>query len=97
MGILQGVKNISQIQIWAFIAQTLITYVFIQVATGNAAKQNNIDNKRDLRTTKEDLLSELKDTREAFLRESEISTKATIDVLKAEIQAECEKVRKGET
>lgn len=86
MAILQGVKNISQIQIWAFIAQTLITYVFIQVATGNAAKQNNIDNKRDLRTTKEDLMAELKDSRETLLRESEVSTTAIIDVLKAEMK-----------
>lgn len=76
----------SQLEIWAFIAQTLITYVFIQVATANAAKQNNIDNKRDLRTTKEDLMAELKDTRDAMLRESEVSTMAIIDVLKAEMQ-----------
>ena len=77
--------KISQLEIWAFIAQMLITYVFISIATGNAAKQNNIDNKRDLRTTKEDLFSELKDTREALLRESEISTTAIIDIIKAEI------------
>lgn len=76
----------SQLQIWAFIAQTLMTYVFIQLATNGAAKQNAIDNKRDLRTTKEDIMSELKDTREAFLRDNEVSTKAIIDILKAEMK-----------
>lgn len=75
----------SQIEIIAFIAQTALTYIFINVATGNAQKQTVTDNKTDLRTTKEDLFSELKDTRESLLRESEISTKAIIDIIKAEI------------
>lgn len=75
----------GQVEIIAFIAQTALTYIFISVATGNAQKQTVTDNKTDLRTTKEDLFSELKDTREALLRESEVSTMAIIDVLKAEI------------
>lgn len=76
----------SQIEIIAFIAQTALTYIFIQIATGNAQKQTVTDSKTDLRTTKEDLMSELKDSRESLLRESEASTKAIIDILKAEIQ-----------
>lgn len=48
-----------------------------------------------MRATKEDIMSELKDTREAFLRESEISTKAIIDIIKAEVSKELEKARKG--
>ncbi|MCQ2388042.1 MAG: protein regulator of cytokinesis family protein [Clostridia bacterium] len=76
----------SQIEIIAFIAQTALTYIFINVATGNAQKQTVTDSKTDLRTTKEDLLAELKDSRETLLRESEVSTTATIDVLKAELQ-----------
>lgn len=63
-----------------------MTYIFIQIATGNAQKQTITDQKTDLRTTKEDLMSELKDSRESLLRESEASTKAVIDILKAEIQ-----------
>ena len=54
-----------------------------------------MDTKQDLRTTKEDLMSELKDSRESLLRESEISTKAIIDILKAEIQREIEAIKKG--
>lgn len=76
----------TQIEIIAFIAQTALTFIFVQVATSNASKQSTTDHKTDLRTTKEDLFAELKDTRETLLRESEISTKATLDVLRAEIQ-----------
>lgn len=82
----KGVIILTQVEIIAFIAQTALTYIFVAVATGNASKQATLDQKTDLRTTKEDLFSELKDTREALLRESEISTKATIDILKAEMQ-----------
>ena len=78
----------SQTEIITFVAQTALTYIFIQVATANAQKQTVTDQKQDLRTTKEDLMSEMKDTRESLLRESEVSTMAIIDVLKAEVKAE---------
>lgn len=76
----------SQIEIIAFIAQTALTYIFIQIATGNSQKQTVTDSKTDLRTTKEDLLAELKSTREELLRESEMSTKTVIEILRTEIQ-----------
>lgn len=82
----------SQVEVIAFIAQTALTYIFIQIATGNAQKQTVTDQKTDLRTTKEDLLAELKDSRESLLRESEISTKSIIEIIKAEIT----KANKGE-
>ena len=85
----------NETEILAFIIQLLCSYIFVSVATNNAQKQTVIDNKQDLRTTKEDLMPELKDTREAFLRESEISTKAIIDIIKAEVSKELEKARKG--
>lgn len=66
----------------------MLTYVFVSVATGNASKQTTLDQKQDLRTTKEDLLAELKDSREQLLRESEVSTMAIIDVLKAELKSQ---------
>lgn len=84
----------TQVEIIAFIAQTALTYIFISIATANTSKQTTLDQKQDLRTTKEDLLSELKDTREAFLRDNEISTKAIIDIVKSEIQAEVSKIGK---
>lgn len=76
----------NEAEILVFIAQTALTYIFVSVATNNAAKQTTLDQKQDLRTTKEDLMSELKDTRESLLRESEISTMSIIDIIKAEIQ-----------
>lgn len=81
----------SQTEIITFVAQTALTYIFIQVATANAQKQTVTDQKQDLRTTKEDLMSEMKDTREAMLRESQISTEAIVDIFKAEIKAAAEK------
>ncbi len=92
---LKGLINISQIEIWAYLAQTAFTYIFISVATSNASKQTTLDQKQDLRTTKEDILAELKSTKEELLRESEMSTRATVEVLKAEIQRELEAVKKS--
>lgn len=83
----------SETEIIAFIAQTALTYIFVSVATNNASQMTVKDQKLDLRTTKEDLMSELKDTRESLLRESEISTAAIIDIIKAEIQKEIEAVK----
>ncbi len=65
----------------------------MSVATGNASKQTTLDQKQDLRTTKEDLMAEMKSTKEELLRESEMSTRATVEVLKAEIQRELEAVK----
>lgn len=84
----------SETEIIAFIAQTALTYIFVSVSTNNASKQTILDQKQDLRTTKEDLMSEMKDTRESLLRESGTSTKAIIDIIKAEVSKELEKARK---
>lgn len=92
---IQGVSTVNETEILAFIIQLLGSYIFVSVATNNAQKQTVLDSKQDLRTTKEDLMSELKDTREALLRENEVSTQAIIDIVKAEIKAEVEKGRRG--
>lgn len=76
----------TQVEIWAVIAQSALNYIFISVISANNQKQTVKDVKTDLRTTKEDLFAELKDTREAMLRESEISTTAIVDIVRAEIQ-----------
>lgn len=76
----------NETEILAFIIQLLGSYIFVSVATNNAQKQTVLDSKQDLRTTKEDLMSEMKDTRESLLRESEVSTTAIIDIIKAEIK-----------
>lgn len=83
---IQGVSTVNETEILAFIIQLLGSYIFVSVATNNAQKQTVLDSKQDLRTTKEDLMSEMKDTRESLLRESEVSTTAIIDIIKAEIK-----------
>ncbi len=90
-----GVSTVNETEILAFIIQLLGSYIFVSVATSNAQKQTVLDNKQDMRSTKEDIMSELKDTREALLRENEVSTQAIIDIVKAEIKAEVERSRKG--
>ena len=84
----------NQIEILAFIIQLLGSYIFVSVATGNAQKQTVIDQKTDLRTTKEDIMSELKDSRRTLLAQNEAGIKTLQDNLTATIKAEIEQATK---
>ena len=90
----KGLNKINQVEIIAFIAQTALTYIFVAIATGNAQKQTIIDQKTDLRTTKEDLMSELKDSRSTLLRQNDTLMKAMTDIIKQSIKAEIEQATK---
>lgn len=57
----------TQIEIWAIIAQSALNYIFISVINGQNQKQTVTDMKTDLRTTKEDLMAELKDSRKNII------------------------------
>lgn len=57
----------TQIEIWAIIAQSALNYIFISVINSNNQKQTVTDMKTDLRTTKEDLMAELKDSRKNII------------------------------
>lgn len=57
----------SQLEIWSLIAQTALNYIFVSVITSNNQKQTILDMKTDLRTTKEDLMAELKDSRKNLI------------------------------
>ena len=87
-------KALNQIEILAFIIQLLGSYIFVSVATGNAQKQTVIDQKTDLRTTKEDIMSELKDSRQTLLRQNDTLIKAMIDIIQQTIKAEIEQAMK---
>jgi hypothetical protein len=87
-------KTLNQIEILAFIIQLLGSYIFVSVATGNAQKQTVIDQKTDLRTTKEDIMSELKDSRSTLLRQNDTLMKAMTDIIKQNIKAEIEQAMK---
>lgn len=65
----------TQIEIWAIIAQSALNYIFISVINSNNHKQTVTDMKTDLRTTKEDLMAELKDSRKNIIEMLELIEK----------------------
>lgn len=65
----------SQLEIWALIAQSALNYIFISVISQNNQKQTVTDMKTDLRTTKEDIMAELKDSRKNIVEMLEMIQK----------------------
>ena len=59
--------KVTQTEIWYAIAQSALNYIFISVINSNNQKQTVTDMKTDLRTTKEDLMAELKDSRKNII------------------------------
>lgn len=65
----------TQLEIWSLIAQTALNYIFVSVITANNQKQTILDMKTDLRTTKEDIMAELKDSRKNIIEMLELIEK----------------------
>ena len=65
----------TQLEIWALIAQSALNYIFISVINGQNQKQTVTDMKTDLRTTKEDIMNELKDSRKNIIEMLELIEK----------------------
>ena len=61
--------TINQGQIWAEIAQAAINYIVVSTISSNSQKSTVTDMKTDLRTTKEDLMAEVKESRSLILDE----------------------------
>lgn len=78
---------ISQLEIWSMIAQSALNYIFISIITNNAQKQTVLDQKVDLRTTKEDIMTELKESRSVLIKELDMAHSATVDILVKTIEA----------
>lgn len=57
----------SQLEIWAFIAQSCLNFIFIYLIQASGQAKTVTDMKTDLRTTKEDLMAELKDSRKNII------------------------------
>ena len=55
-------------QLWAEIAQAALNFIVVNSLTSSAQVKTVTDMKTDLRTTKEDLLSEIKESRVEILR-----------------------------
>lgn len=77
----KGLITISQLEIWAYLAQAALNYIFISVVTSGAQKQTVLDQKVDLRATKEDIMTELKESRSVILTEIENATKSAVEII----------------
>ena len=78
---------ISQLEIWAVIAQSAINFIVVYVITGSSQKATVTDMKTDLRNTKDDIMTEIKDSREVLIAEIETATNSAIDIITSTVQA----------
>lgn len=65
----------TQLEIWYAIANSALNFIFISIISGNGQKATVTDMKTDLRTTKEDLMAELKDSRKNIIEMLEMIEK----------------------
>ena len=65
----------TQLEIWYAIANSALNFIFISIISGNGQKATVPDMKTDLRTTKEDLMAELKDSRKNIIEMLELIEK----------------------
>lgn len=61
--------------LWESIAQAALNFIVVSAITNSAQQKTVTDMKTDLRTTKEDIMSELKDSRENLLNQIELTNK----------------------
>lgn len=57
----------QQAQLWAEIAQAALNFIVVNSLTASAQVKTVTDMKTDLRTTKEDLLAQVKESRDEIL------------------------------
>ena len=62
----------TQLEIWAFIAESAINFIVIYLIQGSGQQKTVTDMKTDLRTTKEDIMAELKDSRKNIIEMLEL-------------------------
>lgn len=65
----------TQLEIWYAIANSALNFIFISIISQNGQKQTVTDVKTDLRTTKEDIMAELKDSRKNIIEMLELIEK----------------------
>lgn len=59
----------TQLQIWAYIAQSAINFIIIYIVQGLGQQKTVTDMKTDLRTTKEDIMAEIKQLKDSLEQE----------------------------
>ena len=58
--------------LWESIAQAALNFIVVSALTSGSQQRTVTDVKTDIRTTKEDIMSELKDSRENILTQIEL-------------------------
>ena len=58
--------------LWESVAQAALNFIVVSAITNGSQQKTVTDMKTDLRTTKEDIMSELKDSRENILTQIEL-------------------------
>lgn len=61
--------------LWESVAQAALNYIVVSTISSSNQKQTVTDLKTDLRTTKEDIMAELKDSRQALIKTTEQENK----------------------
>lgn len=61
----------DQAALWESISQAALNYIVVSTISASNQKQTVTDLKTDLRTTKEDIMAELKDSRQALIKTTE--------------------------
>ena len=72
---------------WQGIAEAALNYIVVSTISSMNSKQIVSDVKTDLRTTKEDIMSELKDSREVILSDIDAAMNTQLELLKTEIES----------
>ncbi len=57
--------------LWESVAQAALNYIVVSTISASNQKQTVTDLKTDLRTTKEDIMAELKDSRQSIMKTTE--------------------------
>ena len=65
----------DQAALWESISQAALNYIVVSTISASNQKQTVTDLKTDLRTTKEDIMAELKDSRQALIKTTEQENK----------------------
>lgn len=60
-------NDMQQSQLWAEIAQAALNFIVVNSLTSSSQVKTVTDMKTDLRTTKEDLLAQVKESRDEIL------------------------------
>lgn len=72
--------------LWMGVAEASLNYIVVSTISSMNQKQTVTDLKTDLRTTKEDMMSEIKNTQNTILAKIETDTTAEVEILKTNLK-----------